>query len=149
MGFATVLTDSIVRAGSIIGGRRDRGNLFGVAFAACCKSVVVYFAVRALAYGAENASRVAIVCVMTPQTTVDTVGHPNLHGRLPEVADHSPNIEGVINEGLHSGTGLGVPDIEVDCTGVCMPGIMDNLGWGSKTNTVLEDRGGKDGFSIL
>ena len=149
MRFATVLADSNVRAGSIIGGGRDRGNLFGVAFAACCKSTVVYFAVRALAYGAKNASRVAIVRVMTPRTTAGAVGHPNLHGLLPEVADHGPNIEGAINKGLHSGTGLGVPDIEVDCTGVCTPGITDNLGWGSKTNTVLEDRGGKNGFSIL
>jgi len=149
MGFATVLADSIVRTGGIISGGRDRENLFGVVFAACCKSAVVYFAVRALAYGAENASRVAIVRVMTPRTTAGAVEHPNLHGCLPEVADHSLNIEGAINERLHSGASLGVPDIEVDCTGVCTPGIMDNPGWGSKTNTVLEDRGGKDGFSIL
>ena len=86
---------------------------------------------------------------MTPRTTAGAEGHTNLHGRLPEKADRQANIDGAIDEHLHPGPSLRVPDVKVDCAGICMSGIANDPWWGSQTDAVLVDSGVEDGFSIL
>ena len=72
MGFAAILTKSRVGAGFSIGSRGNREVLFGVAFAAGCKSAVVIFTVWAITDRADHTRGIAVVCVMTQQITVDT-----------------------------------------------------------------------------
>ena len=110
---------------------------------------MIFFTVRAHADGAENASRVAEVRVMTPRTTAGAEGHTNLHGRLPKEADRQANIDRAIDERLHPGPSLRVPDVKVDCTGIRTSGVANDPWWGSQTNVVLVDRGAEDDFSIL
>ena len=97
----------------------------------------------------ENTSRVAEVRVMTPQTTAGTEGHTNLHGCLPEKADHQANVDRVVDKRLHPGPGLRVPDVEVDCAGICTSGVVNNPWWGCQTDAVLVDSGAEDDFGIL
>ena len=111
--------------------------------------MVIFFAVRAHADGAENAGQVAEVCVMTPQATADAEGHTNLHERLPEKADRQANIDQVVDECLHPGPGLRVPDVEVDIACIHISGIANNSWWGCQTNAVFVDSGAEDDFSIL
>ena len=104
---------------------------------------------RAHANGTEHASRVAEVRVMTPRTTAGTERHTNLHGRLSKEADRQAYVDRAIDERLHPGPGLRVPDVEVDSTGIRTSGIANDPWWGCQTNVVLVDHGAEDDFSIL
>ena len=104
---------------------------------------------RAHTDGAEHASRVAEVRVMTPRTTAGTEGHANLHGRLPKEADRQAHVDRAVDERLHPGPSLRVPDVEVNSTGVRMSGIANDPRWGCQTDAVLVDSGAEDDFSIL
>ena len=56
--------------------------------AANSKGPVVIFMVRTSAKGTVHAKGVAEVCVVTPRTTVGTVGHPHVKGCFSEEANH-------------------------------------------------------------
>ena len=86
---------------------------------------------------------------MTPRTTAGTEGHTNLHGRLPKEADRQANVDRAIDERLHPGPSLRVPDVKVNSTGVRTLGIVNNPWWGRQTDAVLVDSGAEDGFGIL
>ena len=104
---------------------------------------------RAHTNGAENTSGIAEVRVVTPRTAVGAEGHTNLHGCLSEKADRQANIDQAIDERLHPGPGLRVPDVEVDCTGIRTLEVANDSWWGCQTDAVLVDSGAKDGFGIL
>ena len=86
---------------------------------------------------------------MTPRTTAGAEGHTNLHGCLPEKADRQAHVDRAVDECLHPGPGLRVPDVEIDCTGIRTSGITNDPWWGRQTNAVLVDSGAEDDFGIL
>ena len=86
---------------------------------------------------------------MIPQTAVGVEGNTNLYRHLPEKANHQTNIDQAVDERLHPGPGLRVPDVKVDCAGICMLGIVNNPWWGCQTDAVLVDSGVEDDFGIL
>ena len=98
---------------------------------------------------AKHASRVAEVRVMTPRTTAGAEGHTNLHGRLPKEADRQAYVDRAVDERLHPGPSLRVPDVEVDSTGIRTSGIANDPWWGCQTDAVLVDSGAEDDFGIL
>ena len=104
---------------------------------------------RAHTDGTEHASRVAEVRVMTPRTTAGTEGHANLHGRLPKEADRQANVDRAVDEHLHPGPSLRVPDVEVNSTGIRTSGIANDPWWGCQTDAVFVDSGAEDDFGIL
>ena len=131
MRFAAVSAERQVGAGHANRCRGNRGVCMRSTLAAEGKGSVVVFTMRAGTERAVHARRVAEVRVVTPRTTADAVGCPHVERRLPEEANRQANVDRAIDEGLHPGSSLGVPDVEVDGAGVCTPGIANDPGWGS------------------
>ena len=80
---------------------------------------------------------------------MDAEREANLHSGPSEEAKCLPNVEGVIDKGLHLRTHLQVPDVEVDGTAVCMLGVANDPRWGSEADVIVEDRGEEDALGIL
>jgi len=135
--------------GFSISSRENRRDLLRVALAAGSKSSMVFFVVWAYANRANHMSRVAVLHVVAPRIAVGILQKSNFHGCLLKEANHSPNIEGMVDEGFHPGSCLRIPDIKVYGACVSPPGIMNNPRWGGKVNTVFVDRRGEDEGSIL
>lgn len=129
MRFAAVLTESGVGAWSAVRGRGGMGLAFKVARITEC--AVVLFTMRARTNRADDARIIAVVGVVTPSTAAKAERHTNMHGCLAEIADRHPNVESAIYESLHTGTGLGVPDVEIDGTGVRASRITNDPRGGS------------------
>ena len=86
---------------------------------------------------------------MAPREATDTEREVNFHGGPSEETKCLPNVEGVIDEGLHPETHLLVPDVKVDGTAIHMPGVANNLRWGSEADAVAEDGREEDALGIL
>ena len=131
MRLAAVSAEEWVGTGCTICCRRNWRVWVRSTLAAEGKGLVVIFMVRASTERTIHAKGVAEVHVMTPWTAASAVEHSQVEGHLSEEADCKANIDWMVDECLHSGSSLRIPNIKIDSAGVCMPGVINNLGWGS------------------
>jgi hypothetical protein len=148
MVFATVDTKSRVGARLPIRCRMHQRCRIRTALATGGKRPMVFDAVRASTVSANHARSSAEVLVVTPETTARTEGNANLRRSLPEKTNRGADIDRTPNESLHPRSRLRIPDVEEDRARIRAPGIANDPGGSSKTNTVREDRGVEDAFSI-
>ena len=106
MFLATVLAECRVGTRVTICSRGDWWGHLGVALAAACKLVMVFFMLWPGTDGAESMGGVAKVGVIAPREATGAEREANFHGGPPEEAKRLPNIEGAIDKGPHPGTCL-------------------------------------------
>ena len=148
MGFTAIKTISSMRARFPICSRWHRWHMVRLTLAASCKGTMVIFAVRTHANWAHHTEGAAVVEVVTQATATGTVRHTDVRGCLTEEANKPSNIERAIDESLHPGPLLRVPDVKEDSTRVRTTEIANDPRWSSKTNVVFKDSGKKDALSI-
>lgn len=87
--------------------------------------------------------------VMTPTCATWTVGHAHMDSCFLKIANRYANVDGSVDECLHPGPSLRVPDVEVNGTCVGLLGIANDPQGHSKADTVSKDRGVEEGGGIL
>ena len=106
MFLAADLAEGSVGTRVAICGRGDWWDCLRIVLAAACKLAMVFFAMWPSTDRAESVGGVAEVGVVAPREATGAEREANFYGGPPEETKRLPNIEGVIDKGLHPGARL-------------------------------------------